>query len=70
METCDDHNLTCRETTVLVCGARDEPLTAEQAASLQQHLAGCTYCRAASRQFSDLFAQVDELFARDADPGA
>lgn len=29
--------LTCRETTYLVCGARDEPLTASQHAQLAQH---------------------------------
>ncbi|MGO4380655.1 hypothetical protein [Pseudoduganella sp. RAF53_2] len=65
MEKGDD-DLTCRETTVLVCGARDEALTAEQTASLQKHLQGCDYCRVASRQFADLFAQMDQLFAHDA----
>jgi predicted anti-sigma-YlaC factor YlaD len=57
-------NLTCRETTYLVCGARDEALNALQTAQLARHLQGCTACRTASRQFAQLFGQLDALFAR------
>lgn len=56
--------LTCRATTYLVCGARDEALTAVQHAQLARHLQGCDACRVASRQFADLFGQLDVLFAR------
>lgn len=65
--TGSDH-LTCRDTTHLVCGSRDEPLTPAQQARLQAHLAHCDYCRVASRQFGQLFEQLDQLFARDAGP--
>ncbi|MYN09768.1 hypothetical protein [Pseudoduganella aquatica] len=58
--------LTCRETTYLVCGARDEALTAAQHSQLARHLQGCDACRVASRQFADLFAQLDVLFAANA----
>jgi predicted anti-sigma-YlaC factor YlaD len=58
--------LTCRETTYLVCGARDEALTPAQHSQLARHLQGCDACRVASRQFADLFAQLDVLFAAGA----
>jgi len=63
-----DSGLTCRDTTHLVCSSRDEPLTPEQTAQLQTHLAGCDYCRVASQQFGRMFAQLDELFAREETP--
>jgi len=56
--------LTCRDTTYLACGARDAPLDAVQLRQLQEHLAVCAYCRTASAQLGELFAQLDELFAR------
>lgn len=55
--------LTCRATTYLVCGARDQALTATQHSQLAHHLQGCDACRIAARQFADLFAQLDVLFA-------
>jgi hypothetical protein len=56
--------LTCRETTYLVCGARDVPIGEQQRAQLAAHLTTCSTCRIASTQFSQLFAQLDTLLAR------
>ena len=61
----DRKALTCRDTTYLVCGARDAPLDAGQRRLLDEHLAGCAACQVASRQFDTLFGQLDMLFARD-----
>ena len=60
--------ITCRDTTWLVSSARDQPLTPQQARQLTAHLAGCAACQVASRQFAQLFAQLDTLLARDAAP--
>lgn len=60
--------ITCRDTTWLVSGARDQPLTPQQARQLAAHLAGCAACQVASRQFARLFAQLDTLLARAAAP--
>lgn len=60
--------ITCRDTTWLVSSARDQPLTSRQARQLAAHLAGCAACQVASRQFAQLFAQLDTLLARDATP--
>jgi len=56
--------LTCRETTYLVIGARDEPLDRVQQDALAAHLQICSYCRTANAQFTTLFAQLDTLLAR------
>lgn len=58
--------LTCRETTYLVCGDRDVPMTDEQRRQLEAHLATCDACQVAARQFAQLFGQLDTLFAKDA----
>lgn len=58
--------LTCRETTYLVCGDRDEPMTDEQRRQLQAHLATCAACQVAARQFARLFGQLDTLLSKDA----
>ncbi len=60
--------ITCRDTTWLVSSARDGQLTPQQARQLAAHLAGCAACQVASRQFAQLFAQLDVLLARDARP--
>ncbi|OON63514.1 hypothetical protein B0920_09160 [Massilia sp. KIM] len=59
--------LTCRDTTYLVCGARDAALSPQQERQLAAHLAGCPSCQVASRQFARLFGQLDTLLARDED---
>jgi hypothetical protein len=59
--------LSCRDTTWLVCGARDTPLDDEQRRLLDAHIAACPSCQVASRQFAALFAQLDTLFARGPD---
>jgi len=60
--------ITCRDTTWLVSSARDQPLTPQQARQLAAHLAGCAACQVASRQFAQLFAQLDTLLARETKP--
>ena len=60
--------LTCRETTYLVIGSRDEPLAPGQQEALDAHLQICSYCRTANAQFGALFAQLDALLARDVRP--
>lgn len=66
--TPDIKPLTCRETTYLVCGARDTPIGERERAQLDAHLATCGACRIASAQFSQLFSQLDTLFARGETP--
>ena len=61
----DDCPITCRDTTWLVSAARDGELDEAGHAALQAHIAGCAFCRAASRQFSDLFRSLDLLLAKD-----
>lgn len=56
--------LSCRDTTWLVCGARDTPLDADQRRLLDAHIATCSSCQVAARQFAALFDQLDTLFAR------
>ena len=60
--------ITCRDTTWLASSARDGQLTPQQAHQLTAHLAGCAACQVASRQFAQLFAQLDTLLAREAVP--
>lgn len=57
--------ITCRDTTWLVSCARDGALTPIETRQLAAHLAGCAACQVASRQFGQLFAQLDTLLARD-----
>lgn len=59
--------LSCRDTTWLVCGARDTPLDAEQTRLLDEHIATCAACQVAARQFADLFGQLDALFGHAAE---
>lgn len=60
--------ITCRETTYLVIGARDEPLSSSEIDALAEHLKTCSHCQVANKQFSQLFAQLDTLLARDVKP--
>jgi predicted anti-sigma-YlaC factor YlaD len=57
--------LTCRETTYIVCGARDAPIDAEQSKQLEAHLETCPFCRIAASQFATLFKHLDVLLVRD-----
>lgn len=57
--------ITCRDSTWLVSCARDGALTPDEARQLADHLARCAACQVASRQFAQLFAQLDTLLARD-----
>ena len=43
--------VTCRDTTWLVSDARDRPLTEGERASLADHIAECSLCQGASKQF-------------------
>jgi hypothetical protein len=57
--------LTCRQTTHIVCNARDTPMTSEQKMQLEAHLKTCSACKVAAVQFSDMFRHLDILFARN-----
>lgn len=57
-------SITCRDTTYLVCEARDRSLTADEQQLLAGHIQTCPYCQVAAKQFSQLFSQLDELLAR------
>ncbi|MFZ4878393.1 hypothetical protein ACL9RI_25185 [Janthinobacterium sp. Mn2066] len=57
-------SITCRDTTYLVCEARDRSLSAGEQASLAGHIQTCPYCQVAAQQFSQLFSQLDALLAR------
>lgn len=56
--------LSCRATTYLVSEARDRDLTPQELASLQAHIDGCPHCQIASRQFENVFSQIEDLFGR------
>lgn len=58
--------LTCRDTTWLVSESRDRPLADREMERLVEHIEGCPHCQIASQQFRSLFAQIDEMFAKDA----
>jgi len=57
--------LTCRQTTYIVCAARDQPISETERQQLEHHLQGCKLCTAAAAQFSALFAQVDAFLGRE-----
>ena len=54
----DKGKVTCRDTTWLVSDARDRPLTESEQASLADHIAECSLCQGASKQFGALFREV------------
>ena len=54
----DKGKVTCRDTTWLVSDARDRPLTESERASLADHIAECSLCQGASKQFGALFREV------------
>lgn len=56
--------ITCRDTTYLVCEARDRSLSPAEQAQLSGHIQTCPYCQVAAKQFSELFSQLDDLLAR------
>lgn len=51
--------LSCKETTWLVSEARERALSPEERQNLEQHIATCSFCQGASRQFDVLFKQID-----------
>ena len=51
--------LSCKETTWLVSEARERALSLEERQNLEQHIATCSFCQGASRQFDVLFKQID-----------
>ncbi|WP_300759685.1 hypothetical protein [Janthinobacterium sp.] len=57
-------SITCRDTTYLVCEARDRSLSPDEQVSLTNHIQICPYCQVAAKQFSQLFSQLDDLLAR------
>jgi hypothetical protein len=56
--------ITCRHTTWLVSDARERALTADEAAALEHHRAGCPLCQGAAAQFAMLFRHVESYFGR------
>ena len=54
----DKGKVTCRDTTWLVSDARDRPLTESEQAALADHIAECSLCQGASKQFGALFREV------------
>lgn len=58
--SCDP--IVCRDTTWLVSDGRDRELTEEENAQLAAHIASCSMCQGASRQFAVLFRGIDALF--------
>lgn len=70
MKTVDPRpaGLNCRGSTRLVSEARDRPLTDAEAQGLATHIRDCPQCQVASRQFADLFALLEQVFARGAAP--
>ncbi|MDQ3058868.1 MAG: zf-HC2 domain-containing protein [Pseudomonadota bacterium] len=63
-------SLRCRDTTYLVSAGRDGALDEVQLQALALHLQGCERCRVAKRQFTRMFAALDDLLARPAGPEA
>ena len=54
----DKGKVTCRDTNWLVSDARDRPLSEREQAALAEHIADCSLCQGASKQFAALFKQV------------
>ena len=54
----DKGTITCRDTTWLVSDARDRSRTESEQASLADHIAECSVCQGASKQFGALFREV------------
>lgn len=53
------NRLSCKETTWLVSESRERALSSEERQNLAEHIATCTVCQGASRQFEVLFKEVD-----------
>jgi hypothetical protein len=62
----DSGKVTCRDTTWLVSDARDRPLTKSEQAALAAHIAECSLCQGASKQFTALFSAVGAYLKGDA----
>lgn len=58
--------VTCRDTTWLVSDGRDRRLTGSEQAALDEHIAECSLCQGASKQFALLFKQVGAYLKGDA----
>lgn len=54
----DDVPVTCRDTTWLVNDARERPLADSEKKALAEHIAACSLCQGASKQFEVLFRQL------------
>jgi predicted anti-sigma-YlaC factor YlaD len=54
----DKGKVTCRDTTWLVSDARDRQLSQSEQAALNEHIAACSLCQGASKQFGALFREV------------
>jgi hypothetical protein len=57
----------CRDTTLLVSAARDGEIDEVGLRALAAHLQECERCRLAKRQFTRMFAALDELLGRSTD---
>jgi hypothetical protein len=58
-------DLSCIDTTWLVSDARERPLTPDEIASLQAHIAACRHCQGARQQFEVLFRGIEALLRAD-----
>jgi hypothetical protein len=58
--------VTCRDTTWLVSDARDRPLSESEKAALAGHIAECSLCQGASKQFAALFKEIGAYFKGEA----
>lgn len=54
--------ITCKDTTWLVSESRERALSEEELRSLNAHIADCSYCQGASRQFDVLFKEIRNYF--------
>jgi hypothetical protein len=56
------NRITCKDTTWLVSESRERVLSTEEQQKLEEHIATCSFCQGASRQFAVLFKQIDHYF--------
>lgn len=62
----DRGKVTCHHTAWLVSDARDRKLSESEQAALAEHIAECSLCQGASKQFAAPFREVGAYLKGDA----
>ena len=57
--------MNCREHSKLVLDALDHPLSPQDQARADEHLADCSFCQGAYRQFTIMQREIKHFFSGD-----